>query len=190
MRVRSKVYVIKRPSKARIGRPGSGGRGLNHQSYEVISVGEKHADIELSAGYQIQSLGPLTYNDYAKVLKGAHIGISLMLSPHPSYPPLEMLNMGLITITNDFLGFKKPYLTSENLKITNLSAEDLANKIYEAVNLVMLGGAQKPKLNYKLGNELETVVKEIISLFPVVSPVQNAENLSVDQEFGEIQENQ
>ena len=163
---------------------------VNHQSYEFISVGEKHADIELSAGYQIQSLGPLTYNDYAKVLKGAHIGISLMLSPHPSYPPLEMLNMGLITITNDFLGFKKPYLTSENLKITNLSAEDLANKIYEAVNLVMLGGAQKPKLNYKLGNELETVVKEIISLFPVVSPVQNAENLSVDQEFGEIQENQ
>jgi hypothetical protein len=140
----------------------------NHQSYEFISVGEKHSDIKLSGGYQIQSLGPLNYDNYAEVLKNAHIGISLMMSPHPSYPPLEMLNMGLITITNDFLGFKKPYLTSENLKITNLSAEDLANKIYESVNLLLSGDIQKSKLNSKLGNDLETVVKEVISLFPVV----------------------
>ena len=39
---------------------------------------------------------------YAALLAQAHVGISLMASPHPSYPPLEMATCGAYTITNDF----------------------------------------------------------------------------------------
>jgi hypothetical protein len=30
-----------------------------------------------------------------------------MMSPHPSYPPLEMASAGMQVITNDYFGYKK-----------------------------------------------------------------------------------
>ena len=33
---------------------------------------------------------------------GSAIGISLMVSPHPSYPPLEMAHLGMLVLTNGF----------------------------------------------------------------------------------------
>lgn len=32
----------------------------------------------------------------------AYVGISLMVSPHPSYPPLEMAAFGMQVITNNY----------------------------------------------------------------------------------------
>jgi len=66
----------------------------------VLSAGEKHLDLELSKGLKLKSLGKLTLEDYAKVMSETYIGISLMISPHPSYPPLEMSTFGIKTITN------------------------------------------------------------------------------------------
>ena len=49
-------------------------------------------------------LGKLSFDEYAYWLNRASIGVSLMVSPHPSYPPLEMAEAGLLTITNTFAG--------------------------------------------------------------------------------------
>ncbi len=50
----------------------------------------------------LENLGKLSLQEYAKVLCRASIGISLMVSPHPSYPPLEMAEAGAIAITNNY----------------------------------------------------------------------------------------
>jgi hypothetical protein len=47
-------------------------------------------------------LGMLSICEYLEVLRTAMIGLSLMLSPHPSYPPLEMAAFGLKVVTNRF----------------------------------------------------------------------------------------
>jgi len=72
-------------------------------SFEFVSAGTKHRDIRLRKGVVIRSLGKLSIDNYIAELEDAHIGISLMESPHPSYPPLEMACFGLYTITNKFL---------------------------------------------------------------------------------------
>lgn len=41
-------------------------------------------------------------NEYKKILTSADIGISLMISPHPSLPPLDFAATGIITVTNSF----------------------------------------------------------------------------------------
>ncbi len=73
-----------------------------HQGVEIISAGRDHPDIELVPGVTVRSVGKLELRDYVALLERAHIGVSLMASPHPSYPPLEMAIMGLAVITNSF----------------------------------------------------------------------------------------
>jgi O-antigen biosynthesis protein len=74
--------------------------GAEHWS--IVSVGQRHLDVNIGAGMTVTSLGKLDLEAYAKLLRHASIGISLMVSPHPSYPPLEMAHMGLLTLTNRF----------------------------------------------------------------------------------------
>ena len=70
--------------------------------WKILSAGEIHQDISLDNGAVIHSLGKLTLEDYAKTMLESYAGISLMVSPHPSYPPLEMSTFGIKTITNTY----------------------------------------------------------------------------------------
>lgn len=70
--------------------------------WRIESLGEPHGDVGLHHGARIVSRGKLTLDDYARTLSSASVGVSLMLSPHPSYPPLEMAEFGVQTITNHY----------------------------------------------------------------------------------------
>jgi glycosyltransferase involved in cell wall biosynthesis len=130
--------------------------------FEVVSVGEHHGDVVLDSGLLVKSLGDLSYSDYHNELKQSHIGISLMLSPHPSYPPLEMLNMGLYVLTNDFLGFKKPYLTDSNLFLANPDINSLSIKLSELIQYLISGTENVRTKNSSLGLSCDVVVSNLI----------------------------
>lgn len=70
--------------------------------WRVVSLGERHPDIRLRAGPLIESKGKVSLAEYAGYLAKARVGLALMLSPHPSYPPLEMAACGVRVITNKF----------------------------------------------------------------------------------------
>lgn len=70
--------------------------------WSIISAGEKHPIIDIGNGLKIYSKGKMSIEEYAETLAESSIGISLMVSPHPSYPPLEMASFGMKVITNSF----------------------------------------------------------------------------------------
>jgi len=72
--------------------------------YYILSAGQEHEDIVLAPGVVVKSLGKLPVEKYVDYLEFCNIGVSMMVSPHPSYPPLEMALYGLYTITNAFGG--------------------------------------------------------------------------------------
>ncbi|MDR1946342.1 MAG: hypothetical protein LBQ51_04155 [Desulfovibrio sp.] len=74
--------------------------------FAALSVGLPHEDIPLADGALLKSLGRLPIEEYIALLLKAHVGLSLMISPHPSYPPMEMALFGLATVTTDY-GAKK-----------------------------------------------------------------------------------
>jgi O-antigen biosynthesis protein len=79
-------------------------RNSHHaQSWEVVSAGTKHKDIALADTVMLGSVGKLSYEQYGKLLSETALGISLMASPHPSYPPLEMAHFGVLTLANKYL---------------------------------------------------------------------------------------
>lgn len=72
------------------------------QEWEIVSVGENHPSIDLGNGKHLKSVGKLTIDQYADTLAESSVGISLMVSPHPSYPPMEMAVFGMGVITNRY----------------------------------------------------------------------------------------
>ncbi len=82
--------------------------------WTLLSIGEPHADIPLGDGMVLRSMGKLSMEQYAKVLGESAIGVSLMFSPHPSYPPLEMAHYGMLVLTNAFEN-KNPSAYHDNI---------------------------------------------------------------------------
>ncbi|WP_165967403.1 hypothetical protein [Luteimonas aestuarii] len=69
--------------------------------WEVVSAGELREDVDLG-GVRIRALGKLHIDAYGELLSTSAVGLSLMVSPHPSYPPLEMAAFGMGVVTNPF----------------------------------------------------------------------------------------
>lgn len=75
---------------------------LGPEDIELVSIGMKHQAVAFPNGITMQSLGKLAWEDYPEYLAGVDIGLSLMLSPHPSHPPIEMAAAGARVVTNTF----------------------------------------------------------------------------------------
>lgn len=69
---------------------------------ELLSVGMRHPHVTLPGGHRLTCLGKLPLSAYPDWLLGVDAGLSLMLSPHPSHPPLEMAAAGVRVVTNRF----------------------------------------------------------------------------------------
>lgn len=102
---------------------------LNCTGWTFYSAGEPHADITLGNGFLLKSLGKLTIEEYGHQLQETYAGISLMVSPHPSYPPLEMAAFGIKVLTNAFEEKNLSALGSNIYSISSLSAESVAEKL-------------------------------------------------------------
>jgi hypothetical protein len=70
--------------------------------YGIGSVEWGNHTIKLHENTNIKLLPKMSLEEYKKLLPGFDIGISLMMSPHPSLPPLEMAAAGLKVVTNIF----------------------------------------------------------------------------------------
>lgn len=71
--------------------------------WEIVSAGTAHKPVALGDGRSVASVGKLSLDDYASMMLTSSVGVSLMASPHPSYPPLEMSHMGMTVVTNGYL---------------------------------------------------------------------------------------
>lgn len=99
--------------------------------WEIISLGENFGQIDLTTKNKIKSYGKVSLEKYAQIMLESRIGISLMISPHPSYPPLEMSTFGVKTITNQYDNKELSYFNDNIISISNCSQFSIAKKITE-----------------------------------------------------------
>jgi hypothetical protein len=76
-------------------------------AWEAVSAGEAHPDIALPGGAFVRCLGTLDWAGYFQLLAATDVGLTLMHSPHPSHPPLEVAVSGAIAVTNDLDGTRQ-----------------------------------------------------------------------------------
>ena len=106
------------------------------QDWEILSAGSTHQDIDLGGGVLIKSVGALPIDEYAQVLRDSSVGVSLMVSPHPSYPPFEMAHFGLWVITNNFANKNLTALHDNFLSPNNCTPSTIADLVITACERV------------------------------------------------------
>ena len=70
--------------------------------WEFIGMGEAFELVPLGNGHVLKPAPWLDMEGYAALMRRADLLLSLMLSPHPSYPPLEMAACGGVVVTTTF----------------------------------------------------------------------------------------
>ncbi|MBB6123744.1 glycosyltransferase involved in cell wall biosynthesis [Sphingobium subterraneum] len=71
-------------------------------TWEIIGMGEDFLPRPLGHGATLECAPWLGLAGYAEQMRESDILLSLMLSPHPSYPPLEMASSGGLVVTNSY----------------------------------------------------------------------------------------
>ena len=99
--------------------------------WEISSLGEAHGPVGLHHGNQIRSCGKLSLEQYAQTLAESALGVSLMYSPHPSYPPLEMAEFGVRTITNTFANKDLSLRSSAIVALRSATPEAIGQALHE-----------------------------------------------------------
>lgn len=93
--------------------------------WSVVAPGELAKDLDLGP-VTVRALGKLDLDSYGELLATSAIGISLMISPHPSYPPLEMSAFGMSVLTNDFANKTVAGFSGNVRSIEEFSPESIA----------------------------------------------------------------
>jgi len=75
---------------------------LSPLNWTFLGIGEQFENVDLGHGAVLECAPWLSFDDYAELMRTSDVLLSLMLSPHPSYPPLEMAACGGLVVTNSF----------------------------------------------------------------------------------------
>ncbi|MAU27545.1 MAG: hypothetical protein CMH45_09095 [Muricauda sp.] len=110
--------------------------------WNFVGMGEDFAPVSLGRGHELVAAPWLDFNTYAEQMRKADLLLSLMLSPHPSYPPLEMAAAGGAAVTNVFGSKTEKRLRDLSPNIIGVAPrlEDLIRGISTAINIIDTNG--------------------------------------------------
>ncbi|MET4608340.1 glycosyltransferase involved in cell wall biosynthesis [Bradyrhizobium sp. JR4.1] len=114
---------------------------IDRDNWEVWAMGEKIPPIALGEGVMLNPLPWMSFDDYAARVRSADLMLSLMLSPHPSYPPLEMAASGKLVVTNSYSvkTAERMRAFSPNIIVAEPNAESVGRAIENAVSRINCG---------------------------------------------------
>ncbi len=107
--------------------------------YGIGSIGERPALPLGDQGQTISLMPRVSFDEYKTMLSDYDLGLSLMYSPHPSVPPLEMARAGMATVTTCFRSRSKADMEriSGNLIAAECTIESVVDALKTAVERIV-----------------------------------------------------
>lgn len=106
---------------------------LDTEEWEICFAGQDVPALSFCNGYSPKRMGRLDWNEYAAFLKTVDLTLSLMYTPHPSYPPYDAACSGNVVLTNTFLN-KKSFDQCANVLMSSLDEEDFLKALEDAID--------------------------------------------------------
>ena len=120
---------------------------LDPNEWDFTFVGKDLCELTLAGAVKPVLLENLEWSDYTTVVRRTDLGLSLMYTPHPSYPPLDLAASGAIAVTNKF-GVKTSLTQySRNIICSDLDVDSLVKSIAEGAALARDG--ERRRANYE-----------------------------------------
>ncbi len=92
-------------------------------------------NIQLESGVVIRNLGKLSLDEYDEVKLKTDVALSLMMAPHPSYPPLELALAGAAVVTSSYGPKQDLTRYSKNILCVSPDLESMIDAIIRAVQM-------------------------------------------------------
>lgn len=136
---------------------------------ELVSIGMAHKPVEMPRGVMLESLGKLPWDEYPAYLCAVDVGLSLMYSPHPSHPPLEMAASGVRVVTNLF-GPKDLSILSPAIDAVPPTAPAITNALSRAWHAEPVTDADRQIDMDPLGDRLEQMLDQLATTLSPMLP--------------------
>jgi hypothetical protein len=108
---------------------------LDLAQWEVFLVGKDIPKVKFGDGYLPTQCEGLNWEAYADLAGTIDLGLCLMCTPHPSYPPLDLAASGAVVVTNKFGNKQELSSYSQNIICADLDTEALLDALREGVAL-------------------------------------------------------
>jgi len=103
--------------------------------WDIAMVGAQIPPFRFDNGYIPERHEGLSWQAYAELVGRADLGLSLMYTPHPSYPPLDLAASGAVVVTNRY-GIKTDLARySENILCADLEPAALVQALRDGIQL-------------------------------------------------------
>lgn len=136
---------------------------IDTSEWDIFSAGQNTPKITFSNGYTVKNMGQLSWSEYSQFIKDIDLALSLMYTPHPSYPPYDVACSGGVVLTNKCCN-KQSFDFCDNVIVADLSEELFMESFIEAVELAK--NIDQRKINYMnstisrdWNSSLETTIK-------------------------------
>ena len=132
--------------------------------WDIYLAGYDIEKIRFSNGYIPKMNGVMPWNEYADFARTVDLSFSLMYTPHPSYPPFDMLCSGAVVLTNEFKN-KKDLQYSKNMILSKLNKEDIVNKMEKAIKLAEnISEREENYLHNKINRDWNISFKDVVTV--------------------------
>jgi hypothetical protein len=116
---------------------------LDPTEWRFHFVGSGIPSIQLNRGVTPSVSENLPWPAYAALIRGVDLGLSLMSTPHPSYPPLDLAACGAVAVTNRYGAKQDLGAYSSNIICSDLDHDAIVEGIAAGVRLARDGETRR-----------------------------------------------
>ena len=107
---------------------------IDTQKWDIFFAGQDTPVFRFENGYSTINLGQLSWEEYSRFLGTLDLGLSLMYTPHPSYPPFDIACSGGVVVTNACLN-KVDFPACKNVIVSDLRMEKMISAVSDGIRL-------------------------------------------------------
>lgn len=134
--------------------------------WDILLVGKDIPDVVFGENHVPEKREKLTWAEYAELVGKIDLGLCLMYTPHPSYPPLDLAASGAVVVTNRFGNKRDLGSYSKNIICGDLDRESMIEALAEGVRLA--GHTAEREGNYRLsalGSDWRLAFSDVVQRF-------------------------
>lgn len=135
---------------------------LPSDEWEIMFVGKEVPRLTLDGETPITAVEGMSWSQYAEFIGTIDVALSLMYTPHPSYPPLDLAASGAVVVTNQFGNKTSLQRYSDSILTAPLEIGALANAVAAAVQQAAQRKEHDETRSPRLGRDWKIQLKPVV----------------------------